>query len=299
MTALRKLKAKVRIAAERVSERLANRLGFDLVRRGYYSVVPALEKLDDEVFERRSALNGIHFDTREQLRFATSDLARYFDELADGRAAPWTPDAISYGAVDGEVLYGMIRHLRPQRVIELGSGFSTHVLRAAARANRDEGDASELVTYDPFPRVDPDTEAGFRVEQLRAQDVPLEAFAELESGDVLFVDTTHTVTVDSDVNRIVLDVLPSLADGVVVHFHDILLPGEYYRAWFAAGAIWGEQYLLQAFLSMNPHFEVLWGSAGVRHDHLEELSALVPSLGDHRPSALWIRKLETSGAPGR
>ncbi len=94
------------------------------------------------------------------------------------------------------------------------------------------------------------------LERTPAQAVPEAVFTELAAGDILFVDTTHTVKIASDVNRIILRILPLLAPGVVVHFHDICLPYEYPRYLFEDYALyWAEQYLLQAFLSMNPSFE--------------------------------------------
>ena len=46
---------------------------------------------------------------------------------------------------------------------------------------------------------------------------------------MLFVDATHTVKPGSEVNRIILDVLPRLDAGVFVHFHDIYFPYDYQR----------------------------------------------------------------------
>lgn len=121
--------------------------------------------------------------------------------------------------------------------------------------------------------------------------MPLEVFDALEAGDVLFVDTTHTVKTGSDVNRIVLDVLPRLAPGVVVHFHDIFIPWEYHRHWIEGEFKWNEQYLLQAFLSMNPGYEVLASSQALVREGREAISPLVPQLrAGSAPSALWIRR---------
>lgn len=284
------LRAHVRRLAQRAARPAARRLGYDLVPTGYYSVVADLDELGDEPFRRRSELLGIELDPAAQLAFAGTHLAPFFGELDAGAAAPWSPGAISYGAVDGEILYAIVRHLKPRRVVELGSGFSTHLIATAIAVNASEGSPAGFTSYDPFPRVERLADRGHRVLPQRAQDVPAAVFDELEAGDVLFVDTTHTVKVGGDVNRVILDLLPALAPGVVVHFHDILLPGEYYRAWIEAGAHWGEQYLLQAFLCLNPEFEILWASAAVHLDHERELRALVPSLLDHRPSAFWIRR---------
>ena len=97
-----------------------------------------------------------------------------------------------------------------------------------------------------------------RLEPTSATDLPLELFSELGAGDILFVDTTHVVRLAGDVNFVVLDVLPRLQEGVIVHFHDIFLPWEYPRPWLTEmGYYWTEQYLLQAFLAYNREFEVL------------------------------------------
>jgi hypothetical protein len=130
------------------------------------------------------------------------------------------------------------------------------------------------------------------LEHRPAQDVPLEEFTALQAGDVLFVDTTHTVKLGSDVNRIVLDVLPVLAPGVLVHVHDIFLPYEYPRKWTEeSGLCWAEQYLLQAFLSGNSDFELRAGVFALCRDRPEAMARLAPTW---RPgataSAFWMQR---------
>ncbi len=121
--------------------------------------------------------------------------------------------------------------------------------------------------------------------------MPLTELDALEANDILFVDTTHTVKTGSDVNRIVLDVLPRLAAGVLVHFHDIFIPWEYHRHWIAGDFKWNEQYLLQAFLSMNPGYEVLVSSQALVREHAVSVSELIPTLRPaSAPSSLWIRR---------
>ena len=120
----------------------------------------------------------------------------------------------------------------------------------------------------------------------------MDVFASLQAGDVLFVDTTHTVKLDSDVNRIVLDVLPSLAPGVIVHVHDIFLPYEYPREWpEKSGFHWAEQYLLQAFLSGNPDWEVLAATYALCRERTQAMARLTPTWRDGATaSAFWMRR---------
>ena len=252
-------------------------------RRGRAGRVPdwaspafTADEIPDAVWQRRSPLHGIRFDLDAQ-----AALLRELAPLSRGLAETGYEFANSfYEHVDAEVAYAMVRRLRPARVVELGSGFSTLALRAALEDGEYRG-------FDPHTRHD-------FVEKVPAQEVPEQVFASLAAGDVLFVDTTHLVKTGGDVNRIVLDVLPTLAPGVVVHFHDIWLPFEYHRDLVATlGANWSEQYLLQAFLSGNPEWEVLLGNAALARERREVVAGLFPEWEPERehPSAFWIRRV--------
>jgi hypothetical protein len=215
-------------------------------------------------------MRGIDFDVHAQ--------AKLFETIAQEGADFSVPDPKRmYGGMDAVALYGMIRHLKPARVVELGSGVSTDIIRQALGRAHD--------VYDPYSNDRTDLE----VKPLSAVDIPLEAFEELEAGDVLFVDTSHTVKTGSDVNHIVLDVLPVLASGVVVHVHDIFLPYEYPRRWVREkGLYWSEQYLLQAFLIGNHDWEVMLGCAAVHGAHRDLVDRYVPE--GERPGAFWMRR---------
>jgi hypothetical protein len=202
----------------------------------------------------------------------------------------------------------MLRHHKPRRVLELGSGYSTLVELEALAANRRDGHETCLTVLDPYPGSgsgaplerflagrDGRLADGATLEALAVADVPLERFAALEAGDVLFVDTTHTVKLAGDVNRIVLEVLPRLAPGVIVHLHDVFLPYEYPRGWFEEERwYWAEQYLLQAFLAFNGEFEVLFPARAVAVRHPDRVAAVVPSfdgrLGPNNAASFWIRR---------
>jgi predicted O-methyltransferase YrrM len=274
----------------------AERAGLQVVPKTYYSPIPDLKALPPDVWERRSALRGIHFDLDEQVAWleGLADAMREFapPEQPAGRRGEYALANDSYGRVGADVLHGVVRALKPRRIVELGSGHSTLIMAAAAERNAAEGAQTELRTFDPFPTVaQPGLPGLAALERVRAQDVPLAVFEELSTGDVLFVDTTHTVKVDSDVNRIVLDVLPTLAPGVVVHVHDIFLPYEYPRKWPEMGLHWAEQYLLQAFLSGNRDFELLAAVHALCQDRPQAMARLAPTWRDGATaSAFWFRR---------
>jgi hypothetical protein len=255
----------------------------------YSSPTFAADDIPDAVWARRSALQGIAFDLDAQAALLSS-LAAAGAELA---ATGYVFANHFYEHVDAEVAYAMVRRLRPKRLVELGSGFSTHVLAAACEANRADGAPVHYEAYDPVPRTGPPDHGVDAVRYLPAQDVPDEVFAALRADDVLFVDTTHVVRTGGDVNRILLDVVPALAPGVVVHLHDIWLPYEYHRDLTATlGANWSEQYLLQALLCGNPGLEILLGNAALARDRRDVVQAAFPNWdpATEYPSAFWLRR---------
>jgi hypothetical protein len=301
-----KLRSRLHRLGERSVRRAAGRFGVevvpegphDVVPRNYYSPVPDLDLLPEYIWERRSALGGVELQIDRAMELVESELAPFVKELEVSTDGPKPPGEFflrnqNYESVDAELLYAILRARKPRRVLELGSGYTTLLIGAACRRNAEDGTATEHVAFDPFPRAQifgaappPPT----RFEPTSATDVPLDAFRELRAGDVLFVDTTHTVKLGSDVNYIVLDVLPMLAPGVVVHFHDVFLPWEYPRQWFETMQYyWAEQYLLQAFLAFNDAFEVILPAQALAREHPDRLGAVVPSFAAGvSPGAIWL-----------
>jgi hypothetical protein len=188
----------------------------------------------------------------------------------------------------------MIRRFRPARVIEIGAGFSTLVAAAAAAANQREGSATEVISFDPYA-VAPPSGAVPGLAELRAlaaQDIPLDVFAGLQAGDILFIDSSHTVKVGGDVVHLFTEVLPRLRAGVLVHVHDVYLPWPYPRTWVTVNRwYWAEQYLLQALLCDSAAWEVLAGAFALSRLHGPELQRLIPNLsGSPAPLSFWLRR---------
>lgn len=304
-------------AGGRIAHRLARRAGFELVRRGpydlvrkdYYSPVPDISSLPDGIWTRRSSLRGLDLREEQAIEFVERDLAPFIAELD----LPWEDQGVpgefflrnaTFEAVDAELLYAMVRAMRPSRVVELGSGYSTLLIHMACRQNARDGLGTSHDVFDPYPR-EQIFGAGFeeptRLRMTPATEVPLDEFKRLQAGDVLFVDTTHTVKLGSDVNFIVLDVLPVLRPGVVVHFHDIFVPWEYPRIWFEEMQYyWAEQYLLQAFLAFNSEFEVLVPAQALSRTYPDRLRHVIPSFTEGcSPASMWLRRRSSEASvPG-
>ena len=282
-----------RRAAAALGLHVARRRNYDLVARGYYSPIPDETLLPEGVRERRSALRGIPFDTERQVEWAERELSAHVRELDDAADFDW--DNSMYERGDAEIAYAVVRRFRPGRIFELGSGFSTLVLARAAATNARDGHPAVLESNDPYPAevVKGPVEGLASLRRRAAESIAVHEIEELGPSDILFVDTTHVVRLGGDVNHIVLDLLPSLRPGVLVHFHDIWLPYEYHPGLTRYhGVYWTEQYLLQALLSGNPGFEILFATHAVAVEQSARFRRLVPRYtGANYPTSFWLRRL--------
>jgi Methyltransferase domain len=281
----------IAIKAYALLRRAAERAGLQLVLKTYYSPIPDLAALPACIWDEADPMRGIEFDLDVQLVHLEGRLEALIAEFADAHRSYERLNA-SYPPPDARLLYAMIRDLKPAMVVELGSGQTTRVIAGACVANAVEGVNSSFHAFDPFPiGIDERLSGLSRLQRTPAQEVPEEVFGALRAGDVLFVDTTHTVKIGSDVNHIILRVLPLLAEGVVVHFHDICLPYEYSRYLLKDYALyWAEQYLLQAFLAMNPSFEVLFATDALCRDRRAQVERIGLAGPAESGSSFWIRR---------
>lgn len=199
---------------------------------------------------------------------------------------------ISFHFQDAFTLYAMIRHLKPARLIEVGCGMSSCVILDSCEALQLD---TRLTFIDPYPEfllqlIREGDRSRFELKPQCIQDVPLEVFAELEAGDVLFIDTSHASKIGSDVNHIFFHILPLLKKGVYVHFHDIWYPFEYPKDWLYRGMFWNEAYLLKAFLMYNPNFEIVMFNNYALRCLAEQVRSDFPRFLDEPGGSIWLRR---------
>jgi hypothetical protein len=136
--------------------------------------------------------------------------------------------------------------------------------------------------------------AGCTVLRKMVEDVDPAIFAELEAGDILFVDNSHMIRPQGDVLTVVQRILPRLKPGVIIHIHDLFTPRDYPQSWLLRDrTMWNEQYLVEAFLTMNPLFRVLFAANHIYVDHRDQFDRLRPELAGHEwhtPTAMWVRR---------
>ena len=203
-----------------------------------------------------------------------------------------------YPALDGWALEAVLRHARPRTIVEVGSGFSSLL---TARVNREQlGGGARFVCIEPYPRnfLTRGVEGISELLVERVEHVDLDVFESLRAGDVVFVDTSHTVRTGNDVVWIYGQILPRLAPGVLVHIHDVFLPGDYPEQWVREGWGWNENYLVEAFLQFNHGFEVVLAMQWAVQFALPELLAAFPGAEQHglASGSLWLRRVDADGA---
>ena len=189
-----------------------------------------------------------------------------------------------YGSPDCDVSYQMTRSISPKRVVEVGSGHSTRVARQAIL---DGHLSTKLSAIDPYPRKDI-AHLVDQFEQKALEEVDDRFFSDLESGDILFIDSSHQVRMSNDVARLFCRIIPALAQGVVLHVHDVFLPYEYPKRFFYDCPSWGEQYVLHALLQSGD-YDILWPGYYVQRDRPECINKL-PFLANGSAQSFWIRK---------
>lgn len=272
------------------------RHGFHVTPVHFYEPIPDTRSLPETLWSEPSKLAGIDMNDAMQLDLLRNLSQKFRDEYESIPAEPAAGQLWPFSGTDLLVAYCMVRHFQPRRIIEVGTGFSSVVLGQAAAKNK----SSALICVDPFPhQLIREKNRVFALESLiesKVQDIDVEFFSRLESDDILFIDSSHTVKTGGDVNYLFLEVLPRLKPGVIVHVHDIFFPFEYRRDWMLEEfRFWTEQYLLQAFLIFNPEFEVLVANSYLNHYYLADVKAAFPNLRRWIGGSFWMRRKSVAG----
>lgn len=264
----------------------------------FYSPIPSLDDIQrDEanIFGSiPSNISGIELYEEEQLKLLHGFVG-YYKEMPfqpqkhEGLRYYYENPAYSYS--DAILLHCMIRYLKPKRIIEVGSGFSSCM---TLDTNELYFDGSITTTFiEPYPdllmSLIKDTDKSkITTIPTRLQDVDLGQFETLQANDILFIDSTHVSKINSDVNRAVFDILPRLSSGVYVHFHDIFFPFEYPKEWVYEGRAWNEAYLLRAFLQYNSAFRVVLMNTFMEHFHEPFFQKNMPLCLRNPGGSIWI-----------
>ncbi|MBA5778540.1 class I SAM-dependent methyltransferase [Stappia sp. F7233] len=270
-----------RISLKKRIEGVLTLLG--LANRGFYipyryagsiqDVPPAYDAIEEH-------FAGLRADFQHLLGRIEADSSELASAAANALGDHWTRGY--FGALDTSATWAVVRQGRPRRVIEVGSGSSTHVLSAASAGLSVR---PEITCIDPVPRADISA-LGVRWVEAVLGEGHVELFRRLEAGDVAFFDSSHILFQGTDVDIIFNRILPALKPGVLVHFHDIFLPDPYPLSW--SHRAYTEQSGLAGWLYAC---DVVFSShyAGTRM--ADEVAAAMGALpaGERTGASIWLR----------
>jgi hypothetical protein len=267
----------------------------------FYSPIASVEQVAqrEEIIwgESQKILPGISLQEEQQVALLSA-LSTYYslqpweDEKKKNLRFHFNNPNFSYG--ESITLFGMMMHLKPKKIIEIGSGFSSCVILDTNELFFQNSISTTFI--EPFPQlfyslIKNSDRQNIHVVGENLQNVDTSVFKSLSAGDFLVIDSTHVSKIDSDVNHILFTILPLLESGVYIHFHDIYFPFEYPKEWIYQGRSWNEAYILRAFLQYNKQFEIIFFNSMVGDLFRPELEAKMPLCVKNAGSSLWLKKL--------
>jgi predicted O-methyltransferase YrrM len=271
----------------------------------FYSPVVDPDEIDARqpaIWPAEPCVLGIEFNDASHLRVLQNYFPRYIADYNYAEQAPSSDEGLSafytqnsqFSWLDARTLFVLMREWQPSRVVEVGSGYSSLLMADVNR--RHLGGRCEITCVEPYPRpfLRRRIPGLSKVIEQKVQEVRLDVFDALGSGDILFIDSSHIAKTGSDVNHLFFEVLPRLRAGVRIHIHDIFLPHDYPKNWvIGENRSWNEQYLVRALLMYSSAFRVVFGCSYAFHRFPAEVERALGLSGGKAfgGGSLWIERI--------
>jgi hypothetical protein len=272
----------------------------------YYSPIPSNEDVSSHIKATKPLsrdIPGIQMHQVKQRQLLESYAHLYKDLDLPETAVPsrryyYQNSWFSYS--DAIFLHCFLRHHRPKKIVEVGSGFSSAVILDTV--DRWFQEAPEITFIEPYPDrllslFKADDHDHHTLIDKKIQEVSLDVFRSLQAGDLLFIDSSHVVKCGSDLQLIFFDILPLLARGVFVHFHDVFYPFDYPKEWLLEGRYWNENYFLRAFLSWNSEWQITFFNTYVHLVFSDFLKEQMPLCLGNAGGSLYIQRSDNVSVP--
>ncbi|MGK7394963.1 MAG: class I SAM-dependent methyltransferase [Candidatus Cyclobacteriaceae bacterium M3_2C_046] len=261
-------------------------------------ILRRFNQIYDNITEK--ALPGLDLNAEYQYHLL-SELVNYYNEFpykeSNKPGLRYYPHNNMFDWGDAFFLFAFLRHFKPVRYLEVGSGFSSALLLDTVDhffKNR----PIHCCFIEPYPHrleklLKPEDykKNRIRIEQNIVQQVNPELFNDLEENDILFIDNSHISKLGSDVNYLLFEILPRLKKGVIIHIHDIPFPFEYNSDFFLKNKeMFNEAYILRAFLMYNSQFEIIQWPSFMMYQHPELFRDQMPEVLESGAVSFWLRK---------
>ena len=259
-------------------------LGLDILPHHFYSEIPNIHNLKKDGFwKHQRTMFGVRgVEINEQVKFlerccSPSMIGIQQEKNIHAIASQMNGEG-GFGVIEADFLFCFVNSIRPKRIIQVGAGLSTAVIILAAQ----EANYNPTITaIDPYPNKfleKSEKEKKIKLIKKEAQKLSIETFLDLEEGDLLFIDSTHTVMPGSEVNFLILEILPRLKKGVYIHFHDIYFPYDYARDILSDALFFpNESVLLHAFLVSNSNYRIAISLSMLHYSLPDKLKKCLPN----------------------
>ncbi len=281
-----------------ISKSIFNKIGLLPIHDHYYEPLINPKKHLSKKYEEDRNIHGLNLNVETQIKLLSSfdyenELINF--SLSKENEIDFFYNNKSFEMGDSEFLYSIIRKLKPQSIIEIGSGHSTRMVLNAIQKNKDNNKDynCELSCIEPY-EYKLIEKLPVNILKKKIEDVEISYFNKLQKNDILFIDSSHIIRPEGDVLYEIQNILPSLNSGVIIHIHDIFTPKNYPKYWINNHVLWNEQYLVEAFLMYNTDFEIIGSLNYLKNNNWDLISSKFPILKkykDSQPGSLWIRKL--------
>lgn len=256
----------------------------------YYSCYPDIKWCELYEDKHKNIVYDIDMREKEQL-----ELLNHIKSTCDN-LPEWTNEQKKYryffpnGSFeigDALLLHNMIRTIKPNKIVEIGSGFSSSVMLDTNEFYFNN--KINLSFIEPYPMLLKKLLRSndiINLQECMLQRADISEILNLQKNDILFIDSSHVCKRDSDVNMLLFEILPQLKSGVYIHFHDIFDGFEYPLEWTKEGRLWNEDYILRAFLMNNNKYDIVFLNPFMQKYIENEF----PYEGYNAGGSLWIRK---------
>ncbi len=262
----------------------------------YYSPIVDTDSLDKSHFNTVS-IEGIDLNSDAQfllLNELKQCITNFPFEEQKNNTHRYFSENDFYSYNDAVFLYGLIKHFKPKRIIEIGSGFSSALM---LDTNSIHFNNKIEITFIE-PNAERLSQLLFKVDTVKlinkkVQEAPLEIFTSLQKNDILFIDSSHVAKTGSDLNHVLFKILPILKEGVLIHFHDIFYPFEYPEQWvIKEKRNWNENYFLKSFLMYNNNFKIILFNTFLSTENKAWFDNNIPKYSNNKRifGSIWLVK---------
>ena len=264
----------------------------------FYSPIPdvnEIRKKENLVFDTKKEVKAIDLNDSVQLNLIGEFRKHYgaipFEDHSSSKFRYHYNNEM-YSHSSAVLLYSMLLHLKPNRIIEVGSGYTSALMLDVNNIFLEN--KMKLTFIEPYPKrlkslLKSSDYSNVTIIEEKLENVDTSIFSQLQENDILFIDSTHVSKIGSDVNTILFEILPLLNKNVFIHFHDILYPFEYPKEWIYSGQFWNEAYMLKAFLMYNDSFKIHFFNTYATmkfEDSFKDMPLFTKNMG----GCIWLKK---------